>query len=94
MAHTVYIMASFPNGAIYVGRTDDLPSRISHHKAGLSRHTARYGIDRLVWFEHHDTFEDSLRRERSLKRWRRAWKNALIAERNPDWADLFPTLIA
>ena len=90
MTHYVYIMASRPNGAIYVGRTNDLAARVEHHKAGLSIHTARYNIRRLVWFETHDTFEDSLGRERALKRWRRTWKNALITERNPEWTDLYP----
>ena len=88
MPHYVYIMASRPNGAIYVGRTDDLAARVSSHKRSTSHHTARYGIHRLVWFEAHDSFDASLTRERRLKRWRRAWKNALIAERNPEWDDL------
>jgi putative endonuclease len=89
--HAVYIMASRPNGAIHVGRTGNLPARVLHHKAGRSEHTARYKIDRLVWYELHDEFDRSLRRERALKRWRRAWKDALIAERNPHWIDLMPT---
>ena len=93
--HWVYIMASRPGGAIYIGRTGDLAARVEAHRAGLSEHTAKYGIRTLVWFEAHESFEASLRRERQLKRWRRAWKNQLIHEKNPHWQDvtaLIPSL--
>lgn len=88
MVHFVYILASRPGGAIYVGRTRDLRARVEAHRAGLSRHTSRYNIRTLVWFERHPEFEPSLRRERSLKRWRRAWKDALITQANPTWQDI------
>lgn len=88
MAHYVYIMASRPGGAIYIGRTGNLAARVEAHRAGLSAHTAKYKIRTLVWFEHHDVFGESLRRERAIKRWPRAWKNALIHEQNPNWQDI------
>jgi len=88
MAHFVYILASRPFGAIYIGRSKDLRRRLAAHRAGLSQHTAKYQIYTLVWFEAHESFEDSLLRERRLKRWRRAWKDQLIAESNPHWQDI------
>ena len=88
MAHFVYIMASRPCGAIFIGRTGNLTVRVDAHRAGLSAHTAQYNIHTLVWFEAHADFETSLQRERTIKRWPRAWKNALIAERNPNWQDV------
>ena len=88
MVHYVYIMASRPGGALYVGRTRDLRSRVEAHRAGLSDHTATYKIKTLVWFEEHPEFDSSLRRERALKRWRRAWKDQLITETNPNWKDM------
>ncbi|MDQ2088843.1 GIY-YIG nuclease family protein [Marimonas arenosa] len=88
MSHWVYILASRPGGALYTGRSINIRSRVEVHRAGLSEHTAKYKIRTLVWFEEHEEFETSLRRERSIKRWRRAWKNRLIAEFNPDWRDL------
>ncbi|MDF1669576.1 MAG: GIY-YIG nuclease family protein [Roseovarius sp.] len=88
MPHFVYILASRPDGALYTGRTQDLRNRIEAHRAGLSQHTAKYNIRTLVWFEEHEDFEPSLRRERTIKRWRRDWKNALITEANPSWQDL------
>jgi putative endonuclease len=88
MAQWIYIMASRPGGALYVGRTGNLRARVEAHRAGLSEHTARYRIRTLVWFEAHDDFETSLRRERALKRWRRLWKDQLIASANPEWRDI------
>lgn len=81
-------MASRPGGALYVGRTRELRSRVEAHRAGLSRHTEKYKIRTLVWFEAHEDFDASLQRERSLKRWRRPWKDALITEFNPNWKDM------
>ncbi len=88
MPHFVYIMASRPAGALYIGRTSDLRQRVEAHRAGLSVHTAKYKIRTLVWFEMHDGFEASLVRERRIKRWRRDWKIMLIAGFNPDWKDM------
>jgi len=88
MVHFVYIMASRPDGALYIGRSRDLRNRIEAHRAAVSGHTAKYNIRRLVWFEAHEDFETSLRRERSIKRWKRDWKLALITEHNPNWHDV------
>ena len=46
------------------------------------------GDKTLVWFETHETLEAALLREKQIKRWRRAWKDALIMEANPDWRDI------
>ncbi|WP_425099003.1 GIY-YIG nuclease family protein [Tropicibacter sp. S64] len=88
MAHFVYILASRPGGAIYIGRSHDLRARVEAHRAGLSVHTSKYNIRTLVWFEEHPDFESSLRRERSMKGWRRAWKIQLITQFNPNWMDM------
>ena len=89
MAHFVYIMASRPGGALYIGRTADLRQRVEQHRSGKGGlHTAKYRIDRLIWFEAHEEFEVSLLRERRIKRWRRSWKDHLIMETNPQWRDV------
>ncbi|WP_412555389.1 GIY-YIG nuclease family protein [Shimia sp. MIT1388] len=88
MSHFVYIMASRPGGALYVGRTTDLLLRVQAHRAGLSTHTNKCNIKTLVWFEVHESFEPSLRRERAIKRWRRDWKVKLITDANPNWHDI------
>jgi putative endonuclease len=54
--------------------------------------TAKYGVDRLVWFEAHQTREAAWRRERQIKEWKRAWKIELIERDNPQWIDPYPSL--
>ncbi|MGH6958090.1 MAG: GIY-YIG nuclease family protein [Caulobacteraceae bacterium] len=85
----VYILASRRNGTIYTGSTDDLRVRVEQHKAKrFGGFTARYGVDKLVWFETHPSREEAFRRERRIKEWRRIWKLQLIESRNPNWVDL------
>jgi len=50
-------------------------------------------MDRLVWFEMHETAESAIRREKQLKEWRREWKMNLIERDNPRWVDLYPSLL-
>jgi putative endonuclease len=88
-AIAVYIMASGRNGTLYIGVTSELQSRIVKHKHGFfPGFTKQYGCTRLVWFERHGDMLVAIRREKKLKRYRRAWKLALIEDLNPDWRDL------
>jgi putative endonuclease len=74
---------------LYVGVTNDLARRITEHKAKLvPGFTRKYDVNRLVYFELFDTVLEARAREHSLKRWRRAWKVALIEKLNADWRDL------
>ncbi len=79
--------------AIYVGSTTDLVQRVALHREGRgSRHTAKYKIRRLVWYEAFDSISTAQSIERRLKRWDRAWKDELIEEFNPEWKDLYHDL--
>ncbi|MDI6739416.1 MAG: GIY-YIG nuclease family protein [Candidatus Edwardsbacteria bacterium] len=85
----VYILASRRNGTLYIGVTNDLKRRMTEHKESLVEgFTRRYGVSRLVHYEQYVDVRDAIRREKSLKAWKRAWKIRLIEERNPDWDDL------
>jgi putative endonuclease len=89
----VYLLASKAYGTLYAGSTFDLARRVFEHKAkAVPGFTTRYGVDRLVWFEVHETLETALIRERQIKAWRRDWKINLIERENPHWIDLFPSL--
>ena len=89
----VYILASQPHGTLYIGVTSDLCSRISLHKQKLySGFTAKYRVDKLVYFEFHDSMDHAIRREKQLKEWKRIWKLQLIEEFNPHWLDRFTEL--
>ena len=90
----MYIMTNRQNGTLYTGVTADLVRRAFEHRTGASGgFTARYGLTRLVWFEHHETIDGAIRRETNIKGWNRAWKVRLIHKDNPDWMDLYPGLI-
>ncbi|WP_428526741.1 GIY-YIG nuclease family protein [Roseibium sp.] len=89
MPYYVYILANKPHGAIYIGSARDLRNRLEQHAAGIpGSHTQKYNIKTLVYFEVHDEVIDAVHQERRLKRWRRAWKEELIAKSNPDWRDI------
>jgi putative endonuclease len=86
----VYIMADRYRGAMYVGVTADLVRRIQQHRDGEgSRHVAQYGLTRIVYAERHEEILPAIAREKSIKRWRRDWKFALIEADNPDWRNLW-----
>jgi putative endonuclease len=86
-----YLLASKKYGTLYLGVTSDLVRRgYEHRTKAVEGFTARYGVDRLVWFETHDDVVTAIAREKELKKWRRNWKISLIEEQNPDWVDLYP----
>ncbi|CTQ59312.1 GIY-YIG nuclease family protein [Roseibium album] len=85
----VYILASGLGGTLYVGVANALLKRLYEHREGRgSAFTAKYGVHRLVYFEIHEEIEQAIKREKQIKRWKRAWKISLIEERNPNWDDL------
>ena len=85
----VYILTNTPRGVLYVGVTDDLARRLTGHKAKLvPGFTRTYGVVMLVYYEQYSSILEARARERTLKRWRRAWKLELIDKFNPDWRDL------
>jgi putative endonuclease len=87
------MMASRPNGTLYVGVTSNLTARTyQHRKALIDGFTKEHGCTLLVWFEAHDDLEEARQRELQMKRWKRAWKVELIERDNPQWNDLFETL--
>jgi len=89
----VYMLASKPNGTLYIGVTNDLGRRIFEHKTKISPgFTARYDVVMLVWYETYNDINEAIAREKSLKKWQRAWKIRLIMEMNPDWRDLYEDL--
>jgi putative endonuclease len=89
----VYMMASRPGGALYIGVTNDLPRRVWQHKSGEgSAHSRKYKIHQLVWMEEYADVREAIQRETSMKRWPRVYKTRLIFESNPTWRDLYSDL--
>jgi putative endonuclease len=87
----VYILASKRNGTIYSGVTSDIVKRVWQHRNELVEgFTRKYGVKKLVYYEIYEDAESAIKREKQLKKWKRAWKLKLIEEKNPEWRDLCP----
>ena len=87
-------MTNKRNGTLYIGVTSDLIKRVWEHKNSLAGgFTKRYGLHHLIWYELHETMESAILREKRLKNWKRDWKLKLVEETNPDWRDLYETII-
>ena len=90
----VYILTNKTNAVMYIGVTSDLSRRIYEHKNKLvDGFTKRYNIYKLVYVEEYSDINDALAREKQLKRWVRAKKNALVESLNPGWEDLGESII-
>ena len=91
MAYYVYLLASKKHGTLYLGVTNDLVRRVYEHRTKATKgFTARYDVNKLVWFGIYDDAITAIAREKELKKWRRDWKIRLIEEQNPEWGDLYP----
>ncbi|MGK0298568.1 MAG: putative endonuclease [Gammaproteobacteria bacterium] len=90
----VYILSNNLNGTLYVGVTSDLLKRIWEHKNKVKKgfsHT--YNLNKLVWYELHETMESAIQREKAIKKWDRKWKLSVIEEMNPEWRDLYKDIV-
>ncbi len=89
MQYYVYILSNWNGKVIYVGMTNNLERRVNEHKSGeIEGFTKKYRVHKLVYFETMDDVRRAIEREKEIKGWSRAKKNALIAALNPDWHDL------
>ena len=68
----VYILTNKLNGTLYIGVTSNLIQRIWRHKNKVvDGFTKKYGLTRLIYFEHHENVDSAIRREKRLKEWPR-----------------------
>ena len=95
MQYYVYILANATNVTLYTGVTRDLVRRVYEHRNHLDRDsfTARYQVHKLVHFEETSDIYAALEREKQIKSWRRARKNALVESMNPQWCDLYSQIL-
>ncbi len=90
----IYILASQRNGTLYIGVTNNLIRRIHEHKTDCTKGFSRkYTVHRLVYYETCQDVRNAILREKQLKKWNRQWKRRLIEKSNPEWDDLYPTLL-
>ena len=95
MTYYVYILANATNVTVYTGVTNDLVRRVYEHRteADPKSFTAKYHVHKLVYFEQTSDVRVALEREKQIKSWKRARKNALVETTNPKWEDLYPSIL-
>ena len=83
------------NTVLYIGITNNLERRAGEHSLGWGSAFARkYNAHKLVYFEAYADPRSAIEREKQLKKWSRAKKDALIVKRNPEWCDLLDKMYA
>ena len=91
---TLYILASYKEGTLYIGVTSNLVKRVYEHKNVLvDGFTKQYGVHILVYYEMHTTMEDAILREKQMKKWKREYKINLIEKENVNWDDLYSDIL-
>ena len=89
----VYILGN-SRPTLYIGVTNNLIRRMWEHKNGLiDGFTKRYDLKVLLYFEQFSYVEDAIKREKQLKHWNRKWKLDLIKKTNPEFRDLYASII-
>jgi len=92
--YAAYILTNSGNNVLYVGATaKGLKARIWEHKEKLVKgFSAKYDVNKLVYYEPCGDIEQAFTREKQLKNWHRDWKMNLIEKFNPTWKDLYDEL--
>ena len=95
MNYYVYIMTNTHKTVLYTGVTNDLIRRVYEHKHHFDKgsFTAQYNVEILVYYETTTNPEAAIAREKQIKSWNRKRKEKLIVDKNPDWVDLYDTLL-
>ena len=95
MQYYVYILSNSYKNVIYTGVTNDLVRRVYEHKQHLdkSSFTSRYNVDHLVYFEETTNIDAAIAREKQIKGWNRKRKEKLIETINPNWNDLYSSIL-
>jgi putative endonuclease len=86
----VYILTNSRHTVLYVGVTNNIATRLWEHqtKQNPSCFTARYNIQKLIYYEGLDSIVEAIAREKIIKGKSRKWKAELIQKMNPEWNDL------
>ena len=95
MSYYVYILANNYNTTVYTGVTNNLVRRVYEHKEHFdpASFTAKYHVEKLVYYEEYSDPLTAIDREKQIKGFSRKNKNKLIEKDNPDWKDIYPSLL-
>ena len=91
----VYIMTNKNNTVLYTGVSNNLKRRLEEHhsKINSKSFTAKYNINKLVYYESSFLIGDAIAREKQIKAGSRKKKEILINGINPQWKDLSEELL-
>jgi putative endonuclease len=86
----IYIATNKNNAVLYTGVTKSLIKREEEHKSKLNKDsfTAKYNINKIVYYEVFDFVQDAITREKQIKAGSRQKKIDLIERENKDWWDI------
>ncbi len=95
MNYYVYMMSNAHNTVLYIGVTNNLIKRVYEHKHHMDKDsfTSQYNAEKLVYYEWTNDIESAIAREKQLKGWTRRKKDWLIERVNPEWIDLYDSLL-
>ena len=90
----IYIITNKKDGVLYVGVTSDLIKRMWEHKEkAVSGFSQKYNLNMLVYYEIFGDINYAIKREKRLKKYKRIQKIDLISKFNPEWKDLYNSII-
>ena len=91
----VYMLTNQNKTVLYTGVTNNLARRVYGHKNHLDKgsFTAMYNVENLVYYEETTSVESAIEREKQIKGWSRKKKNKIIERMNPNWLDLYETIL-
>ena len=94
MQYFIYILASRKNTTLYIGMTNNIVRRVYEHRNGvLDGFSKNYSTHKLVYYEIFGSPEAAIVREKQLKGGSRRKKDMLIEKANPEWKDLYESLL-
>lgn len=89
----IYMLTNIKNTVLYTGITNNIIRRVYEHKNKLQKgFTAKYYVNKLVYYEMYSDISDAIAREKQIKGWTRKKKDDLVKTLNPSLRDLYEVL--
>ena len=95
MSYYVYMMTNATDVVLYTGVTNDLIRRVHEHRTKVDgdSFTAKHDVHKLVYYEETSDAVSAIEREKQIKGWNRRKKNKIVEAKNPQWKDLYDSLL-
>ena len=95
MSYYVYILTNKNHTVLYTGVTSNLIRRVYEHKnhADPNSFTAKYKVEKLIYFEETTDVQSAIEREKQIKSWKRIQKIMLIQKSIPRFIDLYEKIL-